>query len=89
MAGCCEHGNEPSISVRGWEFLDQASTSYSSPWSSLRERSYVKVPILSQYSSGMIPRTIELLRAASAGRNSNSVSSTYKLHADMCDRYIL
>jgi hypothetical protein len=23
MAGCCEHGNEPSGSIKGGEFLDQ------------------------------------------------------------------
>jgi len=22
MAGCCEHGNKPSVSVKGGEFLD-------------------------------------------------------------------
>jgi hypothetical protein len=24
-AGFCEHGNEPSGSIKGWEFLDQLS----------------------------------------------------------------
>jgi hypothetical protein len=23
LAGCCEHGNEPSFSIKGGEFLDQ------------------------------------------------------------------
>jgi hypothetical protein len=41
-AGCCEHGNEPSFSIKGREFLDvldQPSGCYilkdSAPWSSL------------------------------------------------------
>jgi hypothetical protein len=25
MAGSCEHGNEPSVSVEDWEFLDKLS----------------------------------------------------------------
>jgi hypothetical protein len=23
VAGCCEHGNEPSVSTKQWEFFDQ------------------------------------------------------------------
>jgi hypothetical protein len=35
--GCCEHGNEPSDSIKGREFLDQLSDSQllkedSAPW---------------------------------------------------------
>jgi hypothetical protein len=36
--GSCEHGNEPSVSVKGWEFLDLLSEykllkKDSGPWS--------------------------------------------------------
>jgi hypothetical protein len=27
VAGCCEHGNEPSISIKGGEILDSLSDS--------------------------------------------------------------
>jgi hypothetical protein len=38
MTGCCEHGNEPSCSMRGGEFLDLLSNyqllkTDSVPWS--------------------------------------------------------
>jgi hypothetical protein len=38
VAGCCEHGNEPSVSMKGGEFLDFLSDYLflkdSAPWSS-------------------------------------------------------
>jgi hypothetical protein len=38
VTGCCEHGNEPSVSIKGGEFLDQLSEYFllkkdSAPWS--------------------------------------------------------
>jgi hypothetical protein len=36
MEGFCKHGNEPSVSMKGREFLDQLSDSFSRktlPWS--------------------------------------------------------
>jgi hypothetical protein len=40
VAGCCEHGNEPSGSKKGVDFLDQVSDYHlpkkdSDPWGSL------------------------------------------------------
>jgi hypothetical protein len=44
VAGCCEHGNEPSCSITGGEFLDQMSDHQllkdSSPWSYLLRRTW-------------------------------------------------
>jgi hypothetical protein len=38
MAGCCEHGNKPSVSIKGGGFLDQLNDCQllnkdSTPWS--------------------------------------------------------
>jgi hypothetical protein len=40
VAGYCEHGNEPSVSIRDEEFFDQLSDyqllkNYSAPWNNL------------------------------------------------------
>jgi hypothetical protein len=35
VAGCCEHGNEPSGSINGGEFLEWFFKMGSAPWSEL------------------------------------------------------
>jgi hypothetical protein len=33
LMGCCEHGNEPSVSIKVGKFLDKLRDSYPVPWS--------------------------------------------------------